>query len=526
MAPTRSVADIISHYLSDHRRDRSQDQIARMLGCSDTSLSAWKHGHRVPKLKRVVELRQIVGCQCLEFGDEAIRYVYGKAATTPVAASQGRPRSNQPSVVGIPIRTPPAMPAVRPPSRQLIVGRAGEVRAFAELQAGRTTHQVTNIFGPGGIGKTEVFHKFVAFAQRNRQVVGYADVAQIRYGGQPQPYTAAEILRALAATIDRPEFEAFRRDLWDFDLARNAVRVCGGVDRLFAPNGRPLDEARLPQTAEGASRALREAMRSRFAFDRYLRQVHTALTRTFCEGLHALPDGEGAATLLLDTYEEIGGLDDWICRQVVPMLPDQTRLVILSRGQLTKVNIDWLDHQDSLDFHPLPELSDDEAKSYLRYYGLTDARAQQAVYAVTGGYPLLLVLARALAMESGGWEAIGELEHDRDRDAIARGLLDRILREERVKSVRDVLETCSIAPWIDPGIIAALLEMPAGDAHALYTELARHSFVTRHPRGVALHDKLRELLQVRVKFASEARYEELRTKLATYLASKGGGPNA
>lgn len=221
----------------------------------------------------------------------------------------------------------------------------------------------------------------------------------------------------------------------------------------------------------------------------------------------------------------IGHLDDWVCRDVVPALPAQSRLVILGRHRLTNTNIDWLDHQDIFRARELPELSEDEAKSYLRHYGLTDPGALRGVYAVTGGYPLLLVLARALAAESGGWAAIGELDQDRDRDVIANRLFERILREERVQRIRPVLETCSIAPWIDPAVIAVLLDVSDSEAHSLYTELSMHSFVARHRRGLTLHDKIRDLLRARLKFAGASRYQELNEALITYLGGKAGIPN-
>jgi hypothetical protein len=532
VASTRGVADIVRHYTQKHCLNRPLKDIAAELkqrtgSGSATSISAWAGGHRRPAIRQVKTLRIIVGCQCTEFGDEAINYAYSLAASEAADAPGGRPGSRQRAAVRIGVQIPPDIPAVHRPPRQHIVGREDEVRDFAELQAGRTAHRLVNIFGPGGIGKTEVFLKLVVFGEQHGSVLGHADVAEIKHAGHAQQLTIAEILRDLAATINRPELDPFRRDLWDHDLATTAVRTSGGIDRMFGLNGRPLNEADLPQAAESASPGLREVLRSRFAFERYLRRAPTALTRAFCDGLSAVAEaGGGAATLLLDTYEEIGGLDDWVCREVVPTLPEHTRVMLLSRRQLTKTNIDWLDHQHIVQERPLPELSEQEAKSYLRQCGLTQSKALEGVYAVTGGYPLLLVLARALAAESGGWEPIGELEHDRDRDKIARGLLERILREARVRNIREVLETCSIAPWINPDIITALLGTSPQEAQTLYTELAAHAFVTRHPRGVALHDKIRELLQVRLKFAGETRYEELKTLLTMHLGSKGGVPCA
>jgi tetratricopeptide (TPR) repeat protein len=63
---------------------------------------------------------------------------------------------------------------------------------------------------------------------------------------------------------------------------------------------------------------------------------------------------------------------------------------------------------------PLPELSEDESKAYLRHYGLTDPAALNHIYQFIGGYPLLLVLVRHLAREAGGWEQVGTLQSNAD----------------------------------------------------------------------------------------------------------------
>lgn len=91
MAPTRTVADIVSHYLAVHRRGRTLKDIAAALRGrtgrgSDTSISAWANGIRAPDARQVKELRSILDCGCLEFGDVAISHAYSSAAT-----SGGRP---------------------------------------------------------------------------------------------------------------------------------------------------------------------------------------------------------------------------------------------------------------------------------------------------------------------------------------------------------------------------------------------------------------------------------------------------
>lgn len=433
----------------------------------------------------------------------------------------------------VPTRSPsPARPDPRPDdhstrprraSGKHVVGRGSEVRRFADVIGGRTRSRVLNIYGPGGIGKTEVFNKFVELGGQHGAALGYGDVAEIRYDDTADRFTAAEVLRAITHTMNRSELAPFRRALQDWDLADGALRAVGGdVGAMYGPTGAPDPDGPVPQITADASSVMKGALRNRFAFDRYLRGARVELTRVFCDGLAELADQPGPApTLLLDTYEEIGGLDDWICRDVVPRLPTRARLVLLGRAQLTQTNVNWLEHRDILQARQLPELSEAEAKAFLRHYGLRDSTALQGVYAVTGGYPLLLVLARALADESGGWTAVGELTYDRDRSAMADRLLERILREDRLRSVRAVIETCCLAPWIEPGVVQALLRVPPAEAHVLYTELGKHSIVARHPRGLALHDKVRELLKVRLEFADPARYLELKSALDAFLARKG-----
>ncbi|MEU0543898.1 hypothetical protein ABZ319_28945 [Nocardia sp. NPDC005978] len=469
----------------------------------------------------------LAACAMLFLGRTSTRHEdkpwFLRLAAVAVTRFSDRVRPQTSEVVRPPVVTPATTRADVPPpesSAPYFVGRQSELREFSDFHAGNTPYRVDQLFGPGGIGKTAMFREFVRSGVQQGTVVGYADVAEIRYSGIVPSFRPADILRGLAGTISRPELDAFRNDLLDYDLITDLERTEGGAGALFGPNGRPRPETRLVEVIDNGSPRLREILRSRFAFDRYLRAAQTGLTQAFCDGLGAITEA-GTAALLLDTYEEIGGLDDWVCREVMLRLPERTRLVILGRHKLT-TNIDWMNHEHDLRMREVLELSESEAKSYLRHYGLSDSAGLDAIYKVTGGYPLLLVLVRALSVEAGGWEHIGELQHGRDKDAIARGLLDRILREERVRNIHEVIEKCCIAPWIDPGVIGAVLDVSAADAHGLYTELAAHSFVTRHPRGVTMHDKIKELLRASLAFADPDGYQELTARLTRYLGERAG----
>ncbi len=144
------------------------------------------------------------------------------------------------------------------------------------------------------------------------------------------------------------------------------------------------------------------------------------------------------------------------------------------------------------------------------------------IYAFTGGYPLLLMLVRHLEQEAGGWDQIDLLEGSADRDYIATQLLDRILREERVQEVRVALEKGAVARWLDPGAVVALLEVGPDQARTIYDKLWHHSFVERHPRGIRLHDKIREMLEDRLKFTNAAEHSRLKARIEAYYRERSG----
>jgi len=417
-------------------------------------------------------------------------------------------------------RPTPQQPRPNRPAERFVVGRQAETGMFAELVEGRTDQRLLNVYGPGGIGKTEVLRKFGANAERRGLRFGTADLAEC----EERPST---VLRQLCLTLIAHETDDALLDvlrlLEQHDTMREIVLASGGVDAMFDAVGAPTNRAAVQATVDHSAVVLtpdlRAALDNRFSLQRFLRSSDRDVTSAFGDAFAAVQDGAPSA-VLLDTYEEAGKLDTWVRQHLLPVVPDRTRIVVFGRNQLAKQNFDWSDHDDAILSYPLPELGEDDAKSYLRHYGLTDAAALDKVYRFTGGYPLVLVLVRKLAKEAGGWHAVGEFDHIADRDKVAGQLLDRILREEQVHAVREVIEKCAIASWINPEVIRHLLDVTKEEARRLYTLVEVHSFVSRHPEGVRLHDKIRELLIDRLRFTSETDYQRLRQRLLAYHASK------
>src|SRR5690606_32828602 len=93
---------------------------------------------------------------------------------------------------------------------------------------------------------------------------------------------------------------------------------------------------------KGITDAVQRSLSNRFALERYLRGVEKTLAAKLAENLQEGLDANNlTAALLFDTYEEMEGLDDWICQTLVPALPNRIKVVILGRNALPKVNFDW-----------------------------------------------------------------------------------------------------------------------------------------------------------------------------------------
>lgn len=409
-----------------------------------------------------------------------------------------------------------------------IVGRQAEVELFDRLVVSQTPYWLLNIFGPGGIGKTVVCQKLEAHARQ--QGLPFATIQ-----GDSPNLTPDRLLYYIQEGLTQgPDgekladaFGDFRRRYEDYLVVQDILQWGGGLPAMFDVVGNVKDPAGLTKTLAELGKAVSEEVRrtvhNRFALERHLRGVDKALTASLVEGIGAAMErARQPITILVDTYEEMEGLDDWVCRTLVRELPDGIKVVIFGRNKLHRVNFDWDEYGHTVEAMELPELSEADAKAYLVHRGLREAAALDEVYQFTGGYPLLLVLVVHLARESGGWEAIGTLERSADRDFVATQLLNSILREERVHEVRDFLERGCIARWFDPEVVSVIMEVDIAQGRAIYDKLRRHSFIQPHDYGLKFHDKICELLLERLKFTSETTYRHIRQRLMDYYAEKAG----
>jgi len=415
-----------------------------------------------------------------------------------------------------------------PTLKAYIVGRQAEMAQFAEFAACRTSYRVLNYYGPAGIGKTVLCQMMESFCRQRE--LPFATIQGDSPDITPDRllyYIQEGLIQGLGGEKLADTFGDFRRRYEDYLIVQEILQRGGGLPDMFDVVGNVKDPVGLTKTLAELGKAVSEGVRrtvhNRFALERYLRGVDKALTNSLTDALAEMSaSGQHPIILLFDTYEELEGLDDWICRGLVRALPDGVKLVIFGRNQLHRINFDWSTYGDLIHAMELPELSEADAKAYLVHYGLRDTAVLDEVYRFTGGYPLLLVLVVHLARESGRWEAIGTLERIADRDFVATQLLNRILREERVHEVRDFLERGCIARWFDPEVVSVIMEVDIAQGRAIYEKLRHYSFIQTHPYGLKFHDRIRELLLEQLMRDERAEYQQVAGRLMAYYAEKAG----
>jgi hypothetical protein len=196
---------------------------------------------------------------------------------------------------------------------------------------------------------------------------------------------------------------------------------------------------------------------------------------------------------------------------------------MFGRDRLNRNNFDWSQYEKSdLHYHELQELSEVEAKAYLRYHDLQEDASLDRVYRFTGGYPLCLVLAVELAREI-GWNGVRDFEAAAPKDRVASQLLDRILRQEKVKEVQEFLEKGVVTEWFDPGAVSYILEVSPERGREIYDKIGKFSFVQLHPNGLKFHDKVRQLLEERLMFMDGGKtFLRLAERWSGYLEARAG----
>jgi hypothetical protein len=233
-------------------------------------------------------------------------------------------------------------------------------------------------------------------------------------------------------------------------------------------------------------------------------------SREIIDVLHravGVPSATGAQTaprrrlvLLVDAYERMSALDDWIRTDLLPGLPGDTLTIVAGReppGPDWRADPAW---RGLLRVVSLRNLRTEESRSYLKACGVDQAMHDRLV-GVTHGHPLGLSLV-ADVIVAGGRAPIEPLTPD-----LVATLLRRFVDVVPVGERRSALEACALSRVTTEALLRDGLGLE--DAHEAFAWLRDLSFVEAGSDGLFPHDLARDVLDADLRWRDPGGYKRL-----------------
>jgi hypothetical protein len=281
-----------------------------------------------------------------------------------------------------------------------------------------------------------------------------------------------------------PEVTAFRSALADSGLL--FVHGPGGVGK----------SALLDKFADIAADAGRSVVR-----------VDARHLRLGPDILPALADGD---VLLIDTYEVLEPLDDWVREQYLPSLPGDALVVMAGRrapGPRWYADPAWRDLMREITLVNLPP---QDGRTYLAAQEVPEERHDRLL-AISHGHPLLL----SMLVDAVGKGA--EPHRLGDVPSVVAALLAQTIDETPGPRHRAALEVCAHAPVTTEDLLRAVLGDEAG---TLFAWLRTLPFIDEGPNGLYPHDVARDSLDADLRWRDADRYADLHRRLSVAMRAR------
>jgi hypothetical protein len=218
--------------------------------------------------------------------------------------------------------------------------------------------------------------------------------------------------------------------------------------------------------------------------------------------------------VLLDTYELLAPLDDWVRERFLPGLPGDTLIVIAGRNRPSSRWASDPGWRELLRVVSLRNLRPDDTRAYLQVEGVPESLHEQ-VMTMTHGHPLTLsLLVETIARDSG--RSVPQVLAD--APDVVRALLGRVVDEAPSGRHRNALEVCAHVRFTTEELLRAGLG--GDDAHELFGWLRTLSFVEEGPHGVYPHDVARDVLDADLRWRDRVGYADLHRRLRAHFVKQ------
>lgn len=197
------------------------------------------------------------------------------------------------------------------------------------------------------------------------------------------------------------------------------------------------------------------------------------------------PEG---SVLLIDTYESLSPLDEWLRHTLLPQLPARSVVVIAGRADPAawRIDVAWA---PLTRIHRLSNFDPDDSRTYLARCGVDAGHFDEAL-AFTRGHPLALSLIADVLTRG---DRVGASRLDKEPEVV-RLLLETFVREVPSREHRLALHACMSAWTTTEPLLASALDVP--DAHEMFEWLGHLPFVEHGPHGLFPHDLARDVVHM------------------------------
>ena len=225
-----------------------------------------------------------------------------------------------------------------------------------------------------------------------------------------------------------------------------------------------------------------------------------------------VPTGEARPVLLIDTYERLETVDDWVRERYLPSLPSDSLVVIAGRqppGARWRADPAW---RELMRVVPLGNLPAEAARAYVAAQDVPESMHDQLL-TISRGHPLTLSMLVDAVRRGASPRTLGDVPD------VVGALLAQIVGEAPTVRHRAALEACAHVAVTTEDLLSALL---GEDARDLFAWLRTLSFVVESPHGLYPHDMVRDAIDTDLRWRAPERYADLyRRKLAAFIDQIG-----
>ncbi len=225
--------------------------------------------------------------------------------------------------------------------------------------------------------------------------------------------------------------------------------------------------------------------------------------------------------LLLDTYEQMTALEDWVGEIGQKIHPNI--LIVVAGRILPDWNRSWQGWMANAQVEELKPMTEDIMRELIRRYyatmhgGEPDSAQVEAIIRFARGLPMAVTSAVQL------WVKYDVEDFQSVKAEIVANLVDRLM-EGVPSALIPALEAAAVVRWFDQPILRAVTGRE--DVRDVYNELRRFPFVRTRVEGLALHDTVREMMDENLRVQDSERHSELHERAAIYFEKRLEKANA